>query len=358
MSSLLYVLVMVAAVAGYYYFVRMRAAAGSGAPSTGSGTSASASARKKNEQRRLLPPDLGALHDAATERGELGKLSAWLIAERGDWDARGRLVEAVGPRIHRSTLDAWCTNEAGSQIPFLLRGSHGIDWAWEARGSGGADTVTSEGQALFMERLQLAEADLQKAAALDREDPTPWGLLICIARGLEQGINHAGALYREACERDAQNAIVHRHMLTMLTAKWHGSHEAMLDFARAAAQIAPEGSDMAALVIRAHLERWFYTYMFDDDDPAAEAYLKDPQVVSECAGAWARSLGSRALEARPSTLLLRNDAAFWFWLIKDAARLKQELQHIGDAHSELFWSSFGDAADVFAQAKALANGKS
>jgi hypothetical protein len=335
---------------GFHLF-RLRPSSAAGTPVT---AALAAAGNAEDEQRRLLPSELAALYDAATAQGDLRQLSARLISGRGNWDERGRLIEAIAPRLHRSTLDAWCNNEASSQIPFLLRGAHGIAWAWEARGSGQADRVSAEAFALFQQRLKLAEVDLQRAAALDPKDPTPWALLIWIGRGLEQGVQHAGDLYREACERDAQNAIAHRHMLIMLSAKWHGSHDAMLDFARAAAQIAPEGSDMAALVLRAHVERWFHAYMIEDDDAEAEAYLKDPQVRAECENAWARSLGHLALRARPSTVLLRNDAAFWFWLVKDAARLKQETQQLGPAHSDMFWSALGQDSEVFAEAKSWA----
>ncbi|HMI93341.1 MAG TPA: hypothetical protein VK509_18345 [Polyangiales bacterium] len=340
-------MLMLAAGVGFYLFkLRTRRAADATDPG-----SRPATAGAQDEQRRLLPAELAALYDAASAQGDLRQLSARLISGRGNWDERGRLIEAIAPRLHRSTLDAWCSNEASSQLPFLLRGAQGIAWAWEARGSGQADEVSAQAFALFQQRLKLAETDLQRAAALDPKDPTPWALLIWIARGLEQSINHTGDLYREACERDAQNAIAHRHMLTMLSAKWHGSHDAMLDFARAAAQIAPEGSDMPALVLRAHVERWFYSSMIEDNDAEADAYLKDPQVRVECENAWARSLGSLALRARPSTILLRNDAAFWFWLVKDAARLKQETQQIGNAHTDMFWSALGQDADVFTEAK-------
>ena len=335
--------------AGVVLFVMSRMRAAGGAAGGGWGSTG------PTEADRLLGPD-GPKLRAAVQGSDVSVLNARLLAGRGNWDERGMLVDLLGRVCPRMTLDAWCQSEPGSPIPFLMRGTQSIEWAWEARGSGGGDTVTEEGWRLFAERLTLDERDFQIAAQLDPADPTPFAMLVLVARGLDQGVPVAREMFQQAVARDPENSLAHKQMLVFLTEKWHGSHETMFQFAREAAARAPDGSDLHALVIRAHVERWIYFKLFDGDAAGAAAYASDAKNQQEVAAAWEKSLGSPALRERMSTIVLHNDAAFWFWNAKDRPRLQREIQRIGNAYTEMYWHSMGAEEKVYGDASRWAFG--
>lgn len=142
-----------------------------------------------------------------------------------------------------------------------------------------------------------------------------------------------------------------------LANKWSGAgHEPMFQFARAAAANAPPGSDVPITLIQAHVERWLWDFNFEDDEPAAAAYLQEPAVRDEVLGAYDRSLGSPDHRPIRSTIHARNWAAMWFFLIRDRERLGHELQQIGPSHTVSPWCFLDDEEVAFADARAFAAG--
>ncbi len=307
-----------------------------------------------------------ARYMAAVRKANFSGVDAEVGAMRdGAWDDRDFLTEIVaeqaleGLQGSEQILDAWCNNAPDSAIAHLLKGRHLMFWAWQARGGGTSDTVDDRSQDLFAERLGLAEAALRKAAELEPGDPCPWASLISVRlRGLDGDNEEGHALFTEVAGRDPLNRTAHMQMVMSLAHKWSGTgHGPMFGFARNAAVEAPVGSDVPACLIQAHIERWLWDYMFEDDDEAAEAYLEDPDVRAEALEAYERSLGSPEHRPRRSTIHFRNWAAMWFFLIKDRERLARELQHIGKAHTVAPWCYLDDEDLAFAEARAFAEGR-
>jgi hypothetical protein len=224
-----------------------------------------------------------------------------------------------------------------------------IEHAWEARGHGTSDTVSDKGHDLFKQRLQQADRELSQAAKLDPADPTPWAHRLTVARGLGLGQGHARQLYQEAAKRYPQHYTAHMQMLAVLTEKWGGSHQAMFDFARKAAERAGEGSHLGVLVIYAHIERWLY-YRFDDDKKGMDKYPKERATQEECTSQYQRSLGSPQLQVRRTTILARNVAAMWFFLAKDRKRLQSEVAQIGNAYTDSPWGYWDTPERAYAEA--------
>ena len=246
-------------------------------------------------------------------------------------------------------LDSWCHSVPGSPVPWLIRGVHGVHWAWEARGSTTADKVEGGAWPVFVERLQGAESDLHKAAGLDVEDPGPWSWLITTARALQQDASLERERFEEARRRDPDNLAAHRHFLTALCWKWGGSHDAMFGFAREASAAAPEGSRLHTLVPEAHLERWL-AYGMEGQAAAGGVYLRTPDVVAEVEAAWRRSLGSPRY-ASPLGVSDRNLFAFVFWQQLQPARARRELGATGELVTKGPWQYLGDPVAVFQEAQ-------
>jgi len=236
-----------------------------------------------------------------------------------------------------------------------VRGAQGVDLAWQARGTGFADTVSDDGWRVMRELLRAAEFDLRRAAELDPADPTPYAELLTIACGLERTHDQTRACFEQAVARDPEHWAAHLSYMSFLMKKWFGSHEAMFDFARRVAASAAPGSDLPALLVKAHLERWQAHRDMEQNPELAERYLANPAVRAEVIAAYERSLANPRHRARRTTLYPSNAAALWFYLVEDAPRLRAELHRLGPATVGSLWSPSAEYAPrVIAHARQLA----
>lgn len=315
-----------------------------------SGSSAAPGGYGPTEADRLASPDSPRLR-ADVAKGQLAELGHWIQSlPPGTWGDRAFLADLFGPFCEPRALADWARNEPQAALPRLLSGCHAIGAAWKARGHGQAQSVTEQGKQQFRSHLQAAEVELRAAAALDPADPSPYAFLIGVARGLNQGATVAQHWFAEARARDPEHEGAHRAMLSFLCEKWHGSHDQMFAFARQAAAGARRGSTLPSLIILAHLERWLYFKLFDRDAAGAERYLQDPQVRAEVEAAFEYSLGAPELPFRMATRRAHNDAAVFFWLTKDKARLQRQFQVLGNCYTDMFWQALGEPSAVYSKA--------
>ncbi len=286
--------------------------------------------------------------------GDMSGLTAKLqMLRETAWDERDFWLDTVAPSALEPVMEAWIAGGNELALGHLIKGRAHIAWAWEARGHGTSDTVSDDGANLFEQHLMRAEADLQRAAELDPADPTPWAHLITVARGLGQGPELARERFDQATRRDPEHWTAHFQMLTLLCAKWGGSHESMFAFARDVSARMADGQDLSALVLMAHIERWLY-FSFDDDSKGEKQYPKNPEAVQECLNAYQRSVGSPQARIRRSTIHARNIAAFWFFLTRDKANLRTEVGHIGNDYTPIPWGYWNDPEQAYSEAAQLA----
>jgi tetratricopeptide (TPR) repeat protein len=134
-------------------------------------------------------------------------------------------------RLARHVLNLWRKAEPGYS-GCLYRGRLLIPWAWEARGSGWANTVTPEGARQFELRLLEAWRELEKAVRINPSDWIAHAYLLDAAKGL--------GLPREFVEEHFQAAVklrprypkAYQAKMEYLRPRWNGSPEEMLDFGR------------------------------------------------------------------------------------------------------------------------------
>jgi hypothetical protein len=283
------------------------------------------------------------------ERGDWKPVQKFLEATRG-WEQRDFYVGVFAEWKGRPPwLDAWCEGASGSAIPWLVRGAHGVRWAWEARGSSTAEKVQGSAWPAFFERLEGAEADLGKAAELDPADPTPWSWLITTAIGRQQETAVRRQRFEEARRRDPTCLSAHARLLNGLTWKWGGSHEEMFSFAREASAAAAQGSPLHSLVARAHVERWL-AFGMEQHEEGLKTYLRTPEAVRDVEQAWARSVGSARARPFLGGIGERNLFAFCFWQQKEPGKARRELQATRGIVTETPWGYAGDPLTVFGEA--------
>jgi hypothetical protein len=288
-----------------------------------------------------------------------------LALQKGDWKpATARLAGARGDdRVFfastysaagRGPVEKWhaaAPQDAGAN---LVRGIVQMGYAWEARGQGYADDVTEEAWAVFHGRLAEAEEFLQEAARRDPSDAAPWAYLALSARGLGLEPPEIRRRYDEARRRDPQGWSAARFALESLAEKWSGTHEEMFAFAREAAAAGGDGSGLHALVPLAHHERWLFLGAFDGDRKGQKKYFEGPAVQRELQAAWAKGPGSAAFRRGRFGATQTAVFAFAFTLGLDAARAREAFERLGPVVTPTPWSSQGEPADVFKQARAWA----
>lgn len=258
-------------------------------------------------------------------RGEWAELGAFLRSFE-DVETRDFYINMLAENLsgRPSWLDVWVGQEADDALPRLFRGWHSITWAWAARGGGGAETVSGEGWGRFFERLHSAEDDLQTAARLGSADAGPWVALLAVARGLQQGQERQRELFTEAQRRRPWHQGACTYLVRGLTAKWGGSNDQMLAFARDILREAPEGAGAYSAVAEAHLESYL-----ELDCP--EDYWQRPEVRDEIMTAANRSIYSPRYTATPRDLRNRNMFAYCFAQMDDGEKVLEQMSVIGDA---------------------------
>lgn len=203
--------------------------------------------------------------DAAAERRQFATMDAELTRLHALGRIEGKTlrladvalssVSWLGPRDQLARLDAWVQARPRSAWARTARGKLLVSWAWQARGSGYADSVTEEGWRLFRERLLRARQDLEAAVELEGTGARgrAASTLISVAMGLSLGRTVAERWLRVARESDDALEADER-MLNFLMPKWHGDEAAMWAFARAAVEAHADDPAWLDLLDVAHQE--------------------------------------------------------------------------------------------------------
>ena len=194
-------------------------------------------------------------------------------------DDRTELLEGLCAK-RGTTLGTWLPEAiAGEQTDPLARtvlGAYTIHAAWVVRTAKPARKVSPEQMSRFHEMLREAEQYLMDATVMDPADSAPRYYLLKSGRGLTS--DHTDLMHRFelVLKCSPGHCGAHEQMLQVLCKKWHGSHEMMFEFARAAMR-GPEAESVAALVAQAHIEHWVYC----KGDEEADRFIRTPESREE-----------------------------------------------------------------------------
>jgi tetratricopeptide (TPR) repeat protein len=133
--------------------------------------------------------------------------------------------------LKKNVLDEWCSKHPESHIPWLVRGSFYIDYAWHIRGSGWAKDVKEDAWPKFHAMLEQAQADLENSYQLNPKDPNSSCFLLIVARGLSYPRDKMEEYFRNAISACPWHFGSHYMKLQYLKPKWCGSWEEMHNFA-------------------------------------------------------------------------------------------------------------------------------
>jgi tetratricopeptide (TPR) repeat protein len=150
-------------------------------------------------------------------------------------------------------FDALTKARPDSTLPLVLKGEFYTQYAWDARGSGWASTVTDEGWKRMRERLGEAEKALTAAWTRNPADPQAPTLMIGVELGQGKGRAVMEAWYKRAMEADPDNLDACQKKMYYLEPKWHGSPEAMLGFGRELLAIGNWEARLPLQLVEAHM---------------------------------------------------------------------------------------------------------
>lgn len=228
-------------------------------------------------------------------------------------------------------MDFWVKHDPDSYLSFLAKGDFYVNYAWQARGTGFANTVTEEGRKKFRDRLRVAEQCFIRAYQLNPTDPrAPTGLL-AVVRGQSKPRAEMEDWYQKAIEADPRHYAPYKAKLTYLKPQWYGSVEEMFAFARECSENAPEESRVAMLILDAHHLMY---YRSGDNKKQRLKYYGRPEVWQEIRTAY-----ENFLFEHPNSRWDRNFLARHACYARDYEEAVRQFDIIGDDIEEECWES-------------------
>lgn len=270
-----------------------------------------------------------------------------------DWAAARTIIMNPDPLLHgyyvgiastKSGLMEWIDDAVRSDpeptLPLLVKGLAAIGWAWDARGSGYASSVTEEGWKLFRQRLVLAENCLDEVLDRDPRNVEALDGMITLASARSKGLPEIQRRFDAVIAIDPANESAHSRMLQAVCRKWQGSSELMFQFARERAAAYP-GTGLSGLIAEAHIEEWLSRRKDYE-------YLEQQEVRDELAAAAERSIWHPGFRRTPNTPHVWNAFAMAFSLGDHHAEAERCFALIGDAFvTEDPWYYHGKAERSF-----------
>lgn len=132
------------------------------------------------------------------------------------------------------TLERWASQPDSVTGPIALAKAY-VEYAWRARGSGYAHTVTGDGWRVFGERINQAEVILNRASALKHKCPAWYHTMMLVARANGWDAAKAAALFRNAVAFAPEYYYYYQERAYSLLPKWNGEEGDSAKFAQESA---------------------------------------------------------------------------------------------------------------------------
>jgi hypothetical protein len=290
--------------------------------------------------RRLLEDFAALVPEISVDKSPPAQAEAALLCEIAleCWPAVSPDRQAGYDRL-AAALDKAAAPEA---LRLTVKGRFLIDYAWDARGDGVADTVTQRGWQLFHGRLREARAALERAWELQPDCAAAPTHMITLAMGLELPADVRDTWFRRALRADPDNYRACAAKLLCLAPQWGGQEDDLLAFGRECAQTGNWAARLPFLLPEAHrsaARRW--------TDPTAH-FKKD--------GVWGdiQSVYGPYLAKHPRA---RDDATWYCWyatVCDEHGEAHRWFERLGDRPSPGVFASAAEYRRLRAEAARLA----
>jgi hypothetical protein len=124
---------------------------------------------------------------------------------------------------HLTTAKVWASAMPESVTAQLALAESYVNYAWFARGSGYADSVTDEGWKSFQDRIEIANSILLKTARLKEKCPFWYEVMqhVALAQGWDKSL--ARELMEQAVQFEPDYYAYYREFAYYLEPKWYGA---------------------------------------------------------------------------------------------------------------------------------------
>jgi hypothetical protein len=192
------------------------------------------------------------------------------------------------------------------------------EWAWSARGSGYARSVSEEGWKLFTERLRRAEDILLRSKDRCAGNPLWYDEYLSVALGLGWNEAEFRALYRASVSRFPEYQPFYFTMVSYLSPQWHGSVEAIDEYVT---EVVKQTQAKQGKIMYARLY-WAF----------AGGAGEDFELFEESGANWAdmKAGFEQLLKAYPESLWNLNNFASFSCRARDADTYRKLRKQIGD----------------------------
>ncbi|MFF1543555.1 hypothetical protein [Streptomyces sp. NPDC058291] len=246
-------------------------------------------------------------------------------------------------------LERAVAEDPGDPLPRALLAERYVYIGWDIRSGARAQHVSQDQFAQFHDWLRRAEQLLIEVCAEHPDHAPAWTARLMTARGLQLGQAEARRRYDRLSARHPHHYRAQTQLLQQVCPKWGGSWEAAHGFARECATAAPDGSNSAALVALAHIERWL-----DLDSGEDAAYMRTPSVRDDLRYAAQVSVLHPAHRPDWNSIGAHNAFAFAFSLGNHWADAAPHFAFLGDRASESPWYYLPDKTSSFLKCRKAA----
>jgi hypothetical protein len=203
-------------------------------------------------------------------------------------------------------------------VPLICRAEFNINYAWDARGGGTADTVTPEGWQAFRDRLARAHKFLEQAWEKNPTWPQIPTNMIVVAMGEGMKQEDMELWYSRAMQVDPDSYEAGRAKMLFLEPKWGGSAEKVLEFGHQCVAEQNWAGNVPFMLISAHKALVWYA---KDSD----AYWRDPEVWQDL-----QSVFVPLTEGDPDDYRYRSDYCYWACRTEHWEVAEKQFQILGD----------------------------
>ncbi|MEZ0065908.1 hypothetical protein ABIA32_001917 [Streptacidiphilus sp. MAP12-20] len=284
-----------------------------------------------------------------------------LLRDTGrDWDRRTHRMRLLADTAASArTVETWQMAEPNNPDALVLRAETEVQRVFsavaESNNQNGTPPPTQD--ALDRRELDRVARICLQASERHPADPVPWVSLMTLARLYGQGHPHVWHWWRELQARDQFNREGHHQVLRHLSARWHGSHGEMYNFARDSAAFAPPGSPLAALTQAARAEHFRQRTQAEGETAVGLTYHWTHEVAVQALGTTMRQwIGHRsgieyAQDVADLNLLLHG--LVFAGLLTEA---KEIFVQLGDRPARVPWVYCGDPMALFQHWRAQLGG--
>jgi hypothetical protein len=203
-----------------------------------------------------------------------------------------------------------------------IRGIFNVNYAWDARGTGWANTVTEEGWRLMRERLAKAANALDEAWHLDPTNSDAADEMLAVELGQGQGRDRMELWFNRAMKANPDDYEACVNKLYYLEPKWYGSADEMLKFGEECVKGGNWDSGIPYIYVKAHLDLAAYTEAVGAQDGEAVYFTSHPEAWDEI-----RAVHQELMKHRPMSNYKKMEfarIAAWMGHWKEANQMLDE----------------------------------